>query len=460
MKAIIRGIGAGMHAPASRLSAPGEYFMSRGLTLLLCTFTLVVGCSNDPDRSSRSTATSPTATSAPAPGSLVGSTSVAPGGVSGKFDVSFPPRNDSFDFRNQLETKYLTGLGRAAAATFVDREGEVVWTQEYMRYRTNGCDHATAVLRVMTQIDGQPAGGLCGTAADGLITFPPRTDSFDFRRQLETRYQQFGRGASSSSVDAEGGVIWTQEYLRYRVNACDHPTSVQKVFSQIDGGGVAATCFVPPCVFTISPTTQSGVPSGGATYTATVTNTQGSNCSYTAESLASWVTIGSGAAGSAATNTVTYTVGPNFGGARSTFIRIRFANSSTLLEITQDAGTSIAFTLTDPNASSNATTNCSIRTTATPCRLAVTSGVFSSSATFTWHVEYEQGGGIGSHDSTSTNSNFTFNQSCGGPNATSTGYSTNLRVTLTVVDGNSTVVVQSGAGGQPTLNIVFFTCSA
>ena len=94
----------------------------------------------------------------PQPGSLLGPTSVAPGGVSGKFDVSFPPRNDSFDFRNQLETKYQTGLGRAAAPTFVDREGEVVWTQEYMRYRTNGCDHATATQRVMTQIDGQPAG--------------------------------------------------------------------------------------------------------------------------------------------------------------------------------------------------------------------------------------------------------------------------------------------------------------
>ena len=77
----------------------------------------------------------------------MGPTSVAPGGVSGKFDVSFPPRNDSFDFRNQLETKYRTGLGRAAAATFVDAEGEVVWTQEYMRYRTNGCDHPTATSR-------------------------------------------------------------------------------------------------------------------------------------------------------------------------------------------------------------------------------------------------------------------------------------------------------------------------
>ncbi len=120
---------------------------------------------------------------APRPSRLAGSP--------GKFDVSFPPRNESFDFRNQLETKYQTGLGRGAAPTFVDREGEVVWTQEYMRYRTNGCDHASATQRVMAQIDGKPAGQVCGAPPDGLIAFPPRTDSFDFRRQLETRYQQF-----------------------------------------------------------------------------------------------------------------------------------------------------------------------------------------------------------------------------------------------------------------------------
>src|SRR5881394_154650 len=116
--------------------------MSRHLILLSCALILVGGCSRNPERSS---ASSPSPLSASGPGSLLGPTSVAPGGVSGKFDVSFPPRNDSFDFRNLLEVKYLTGLGRGPAPTSVDKEGEVVWTQEYMRYRANGCDHATAV---------------------------------------------------------------------------------------------------------------------------------------------------------------------------------------------------------------------------------------------------------------------------------------------------------------------------
>jgi hypothetical protein len=426
--------------------------MSRYLTLLLCTFTLVVGCSRDPERSSAAT---PTAPSAAAPGSLLGPTSVAPGGISGKYDVAFPPRNESFDFRNQLEVKYQAGLGRAAAPTYVDREGEVVWTQEYMRYRTNGCDHGSATQRVMAQIDGQPAGQVCGAPPDGLIAFPPRTDAFDFRRQLESKYQQFGRGFSQSAVDPEGGVIWTQEYLRYRVNQCDHPTSVQKVFSQIDGGGVAPTCFVPPCIFTVSPTTQT-VPAAGGTFTAVITRTSG-DCSFGAESLDSFVTIGGGASGSSTTSTLTYTVAPNFGSARSGTIRVRWTNNSTLLQINQDGGgTTIAFTMTDPNAGSGAATNCAIRLTSTPCVFTAT-GSFSANAVYTWHIDYQYGI-TASHDFSSTNPSFQFAQTCGGPGATVGGTQTPLNVTLTITDGNSSITAQSGAGSQPPLTITFFTC--
>lgn len=427
--------------------------MSRHLTIVLCSFVLAAGCSPAPERTAASP-TSPSTAAAP-PESLVGPTSVAPGGINGKFDVSFPPRNDSFDFRNQLETKYQTGLGRAAAATFVDREGEVVWTQEYMRYRANGCDHATAVQRVLTQVGGGSAGSVCGTASDGAVTFPPRTDSFDFRRQLESRYQQFGRGASSSAVDAEGGVIWTQEYLRYRVNACDHATAVSKVFSQIDGGGVAATCYVPPCVFTVSPTSQSATANGG-TFTATVTRTSGTDCSYVAESLDSWITITGGQTGNREANTLTYTVGRNFVGAKTGNIRIRWTGRSVLLPINQEMGTTAGFTLTDPNNSSSTTTTCLIRTRTTPCRLDVT-GNFPSTATYTWAINYQYGGTI-SHDLTTTGTSFTFTQTCGGPGATTAGNEVPLNVTLVVTDGNSSTTVQSGQGSQPNLSIKFFGC--
>jgi hypothetical protein len=425
--------------------------MSRHLAFLLVALSVVAGCSRNPERPG---AASPTAPSAAAAGSLLGPTSVAPGGISGKFDVSFPGRNDSFDFRIQLETKYQAGLGRSVAPTYVDAEGEVVWTQEYIRYRVNGCDHGTATQRVMAQIDGQPAGQVCGAPPDGLIAFPPRTDSFDFRRQLEAKYQQFGRGFSQSAVDAEGGVIWTQEYLRYRVNQCDHPTSVQKVFSQIDGGGVAATCFVPPCVFTISPSTQN-VPAAGGTFTATITRASG-DCTFGAESLSPFVSLVSGTSGTAAATTLTYQVAANSSGTRNGQIRVRWTGNSTLLDINQSAQ-SIAFTMTDPNAGSGAATTCSIRSTATPCTFASTGEVVGP-VTYAWTATYDYGTTI-THTQSGTSPNFSFTQACGGPGATAAGVEVPLNVTLTVTDTNGITTVQSGSGSQPPLTIKFFTCS-
>ena len=328
-----------------------------------------------------------------------------------------------------------------------------MWTQEYIRYRVNGCDHGSAVQRVMAQIDGNPAGQVCGAPPDGLIAFPPRTDSFDFRRQLESKYQQFGRGFSQSTVDAEGGVIWTQEYLRYRVNQCDHPTAVQKVFSQIDGGGVSATCFVPPCIFTVTPSTQT-IPAAGGTFTAIITKTSG-DCIFGAESLTSFVSLVSGTSGTDATTTLTYRVEPNSGGARSALIRVRWTNNSTLLEINQ-AGFSTAFTMTDPNTSSGPTTECLIKLASTPCVFTATANV-SGTPTFTWTASYQYGVLV-SHSQTGSSPNFTFTQSCGGPGSTVGGTATTLNVTLTVTDANGTTTVQSGSGGQPPLIIKFFTC--
>lgn len=427
--------------------------MSRHLTLLLCTVALVAGCSRNPERSASSI--SPTAPSAAGPGSLLGPTSVAPGGISGKFDVSFPPRNDSFDFRTQLETKYQQGLGRPLQSTYVDQEGEVVWTQEYMRYRTNGCDHATATQRVLTQIDGQPAGQVCGAPPEGLIVFPPRTDSLDFRRTLEAKYQQMGRGFSQSAVDAEGGVVWTQEYLRYRVNQCDHATAVQKVFTQIDGGGVQPTCFVPPCIFTVTPNTQN-VPAAGGNFSAIIRKTSG-DCSYTAESLSSFVTLVSGTSGSETATTLAYTVDPNTntGSARSGLIRVRWTNNSTLLEINQ-AALSTSFTLTDPNNAPGVTTTCLIKTLSTPCVLTATGDVVGT-ATYTWEVSYLYGGTI-NHLQIGTNPQFTFTQACGGPGSTVGGTETPLNVTLKVRDDIGTTTIQSGTGSQPPLIIKLFTC--
>src|SRR5204862_1753276 len=50
-----------------------------------------------------------------------------------------------------------------------------IWVGEYLRYRSSGCDHATAVQKTMTQIDGNPAPETC--AASCAYTFSPLTAS-------------------------------------------------------------------------------------------------------------------------------------------------------------------------------------------------------------------------------------------------------------------------------------------
>ena len=162
---------------------------------------------------------------------------------SGPMVVRFPPRNEPFDFKLQLEQKYR-GMGRSAGSSYVDAEGDIVWTSEYFLYRLNLCGHADAVAKVMRQIDTGQQQALCGNAPEGgPIPFPPRNEPFDFRNQLEAKYRDGLRTSPSTTfVDLEGDIVWISEYTRYRVNDCEHADSVQKVFRQIDGGPAGAVC--------------------------------------------------------------------------------------------------------------------------------------------------------------------------------------------------------------------------
>jgi hypothetical protein len=146
---------------------------------------------------------------------LFGPGSVDDGGATGggsSVTVSFPPRDESFQFRKELEAKYRDGLGRGPTSTYVDTEGDIVWTQEYLRYRVYRCTHQQAIDRVFTQINGSPAPGVCGNPVAGAVQFPPRNEPLDFRNQLETKYHDgFGRGPTSTTVDRRA-MWWTQEY--------------------------------------------------------------------------------------------------------------------------------------------------------------------------------------------------------------------------------------------------------
>jgi hypothetical protein len=163
----------------------------------------------------------------------------------GPSDVGFPPRNEPLLFREALEAQYRDVLRRSPVSTFVDNEGTIVWTQEYLRYRVNLCSHDQAVFRVFLQIDGAGIQPTCGSTDSAA--FPPRNEPFDFMLQLERKYRDdLRRPVGPTYVDVEGNIIWTQEYLRYRVTGCGHTDAQQKVFSQIAGGGIAPPCVTPP----------------------------------------------------------------------------------------------------------------------------------------------------------------------------------------------------------------------
>src|SRR5262245_4604426 len=164
---------------------------------------VAASCSRSPETSTSAMPTAPSAIPTSEP---------AGGGVSHGTVVSYPQRNETLDFRTQLESKYAS-KGRTPAQAYVDMDGEVAWIQEYHRYRVNGCDHDTATRNALAQVDGAAPPQVCAVRYfPETAIYPSREDSVDFRRQLGSKYQVMGRSAQST-VDAEGAGIWISEYL-------------------------------------------------------------------------------------------------------------------------------------------------------------------------------------------------------------------------------------------------------
>ena len=157
--------------------------------------------------------------------------------------TNFPPRNEAFDFRAQLEAKYRDSLRRPVAGSYADPEGAVVWTVEYLRYRLGQCNHEVAVDKVGREVRGLGLPEPCGSAPTGAIVFPPRNETYAFRLELERTYRvDLRRSPSDTRVDPEGDVVWIQEYLRYRLNGCNHADAVARSLLQVDGQAVQPTC--------------------------------------------------------------------------------------------------------------------------------------------------------------------------------------------------------------------------
>jgi hypothetical protein len=147
----------------------------------------------------------------------------------------------------ELEQIYRNELGRAATQNYFDVEGDLVWTQEYMRYRVYACGHVDAVQKVFDQIDRGVIAPACGDVSGSAVTFPPYGDVLDFRQRLDAKYRDdLRRTPAATFVDAEGAIVWTETYLRYRVFACDDATARAAVRTQIFGGAPPPYCYATP----------------------------------------------------------------------------------------------------------------------------------------------------------------------------------------------------------------------
>ena len=67
---------------------------------------------------------------------------------------NFPPRDELLDFRQALERRIPPEGTRPFGRSYVDLEGDAIWTAEYLRYRMQNCSHGQAVDLVKYQVSG------------------------------------------------------------------------------------------------------------------------------------------------------------------------------------------------------------------------------------------------------------------------------------------------------------------
>jgi hypothetical protein len=430
----------------------------RYLTGLVILIAASMACSRGPDHpvAALPTSPSPIAASSINPVSLIN-----PGrGVSGPMVVNMPNPADTFLFRNSLETGYANVLARSATnGIYVDLEGQAVWIQEYIRYRSNGCGHVEAISRVLQQIDGALARGICEAPSEFFeAAFPNRADVVDAMRLIDQRYQAMARALGLSTVDLEGAAIWIAEYLRYRANGCDHATAVEKVLVQLQGAPPPPTCFVP-CSYVLAP---GGLDTGPApTNQSFEVRPSPVACPWTAETNVPWLTFPRGNEQGNGFFTFPYSVAQNLGGDRQGFILFRYATGTQTFRVFQSGSPFVAgITMVDPARGPQETTECHFRSLSTSCILRAFANLPGNVYTYKWVVKWFNGGEKVGQLTAIGASTFTITDTCGAAGSDPSGPATEISVDLTITDDrNNSVPVLTGAN-TPALFSRAFKCGA
>ncbi|MGH9203017.1 MAG: matrixin family metalloprotease, partial [Vicinamibacterales bacterium] len=108
-------------------------------------------------------------------------------------------------------------------------------------------DDVAGVESIYGKVEARSTGSrltaMAGVEHAGLMSFPAREDIATFGAALEAKFrEELRRPAAVTFVDAESVAVWTQEYVRYRVQECSHPDAIQRTFMQMDGLGIQPVC--------------------------------------------------------------------------------------------------------------------------------------------------------------------------------------------------------------------------
>ena len=120
-------------------------------------------------------------------------------------------------FHATLETIYREDLQRPPTVTSPPMSELSEWVVRYLAYRSTGCTHDEGLDVITQQVSGANPLRLCRAGYDATFDMPPPNETLQFRRALEQLPVFRARGATAPThLDAEGQVVWLQEYTRLR----------------------------------------------------------------------------------------------------------------------------------------------------------------------------------------------------------------------------------------------------
>jgi hypothetical protein len=139
-----------------------------------------------------------------------------------------PPVEEFLHAAGDLEAEYVR-MGHtpvSLAGTIEERVGAI---RMYLLFRLTGCDHVTALDKIIRTLAGEHEPRACGNPLVVRSPLPGAEDTFAFRRALETHLRALGRPAVATRLDLEGEAVWLHEYARARLDELSDEAAQDRV---------------------------------------------------------------------------------------------------------------------------------------------------------------------------------------------------------------------------------------